>query len=69
MNAWSDSVIIEDIDFVKSVFPDLEETFETCFFNYVEDRYRGRRKAMINTPNIVTFVRLYLESIGTRLYR
>jgi hypothetical protein len=66
VNAWSDAVIVEDIDFIKSVFPDLEETFETCFFNYVEDRYRGRHKAMVNTPNIVTFVRLYLESVGTQ---
>lgn len=66
VHAWSDDVLMEDIDFVKSVFPDIYDTFENCFFAYVEDRYRGRRKTSIRTPGLLSFVRLFLECLGTQ---
>ena len=64
VGVWSSDVIREDIDFVCETCPDFEETFESCFVQYVQDRYRGQRRATVRTPPMVEFVRSFLESMG-----
>lgn len=64
VNAWSDAVLKEDIDFVQHTCPDFEETYESCFVQYVADRYRGRKRPTVRTPSLLEFVRRFLESLG-----
>ena len=64
VNTWSDSVLLEDVEFVRKTYPDLDETYEACFSEYVHDRYRGKSKASTIPPSIQTFVRRYLESVA-----
>ena len=66
VDKWPDSVIQEDIDEIRKTFPDFEDTYETCFINYVDDRYRGQKKAIVTTPAVVSFVRTFLTSLGAQ---
>lgn len=64
VHAWSDDVLCEDIENVKQECPDMDETFEACFFQYVADRYRGRKRPTVQCPETLDFVRRFLESFG-----
>ena len=64
VHAWSNEVILEDITFVRKSCPDFEETFETCFMQYVGDRFRGRKRPTARVPSLVDFVRRFLESLA-----
>lgn len=64
VHMWSDNVIDEDIDYVRGRCPDLDETYEACFVNYIAERYTGNQRPTINCPSIHTFVRRYLESVA-----
>lgn len=64
VNAWSDGVIREDLDFVKRACPDLDETYEACFVQYVTDRYRRGGRATAKPPSVLEFARRFLESLG-----
>ena len=39
VSQWSEDVLLEDINFVKSDCPDISETYETCFAQYLMDRF------------------------------
>ena len=64
VHVWSDAIVNEDIDFVRRTCPDIDETYEMCFVHYVEERYRGSRRPVINCPNLLKFVRHFLESVA-----
>lgn len=64
VHLWSDNVIEEDIDFVRTRCPDMEETYEACFVNYIAERYSGGQRPTIHCPPIATFVRRFLESVA-----
>ena len=64
VHAWSHEVIFEDIAFVCKACPDFEETFDSCFVQYVGDRFRGRKRPTAKTPALPEFVRRFLESLG-----
>ena len=63
VQAWSEGVIFEDIDFVKEKCPDFEETYENCFVQYVADRYRGKRPT-VRRPAPVEFVRSFYDALS-----
>lgn len=64
VHVWSDDIVNEDIDFVRNTCPDIDETYEMCFVNYVEERYRGNQRPIINCPSLIKFVRHFLESVA-----
>lgn len=64
VHMWSDNVIDEDIEHVRAQCPDLDETYEACFVNYISERYRGGQRPTINCPLVNTFVRRFLESVA-----
>lgn len=64
VHMWSDNVIDEDIEHVRSRCPDLDETYEACFVNYISERYTGNQRPTINCPPLATFVRRFLESVA-----
>lgn len=64
VHVWSDTIVNEDIDFVRSTCPDIDETYEMCFVNYVEERFRGNRRPVIHCPVLLKFVRRFLESVA-----
>lgn len=64
VHMWSDNVIEEDIEFVRGRCPDLDETYEACFVNYISERYTGNQRPTINCPPLATFVRRFLESVA-----
>ena len=61
---WSDDVIQEDIDAVARECPDMIETYEACFAQYVLDRFRGSKRPTHHCPSIISFSRNYLECLG-----
>lgn len=63
VSAWSDSVLLEDIEYVKASCPDMEETCDACFVQYVLDRFRQKRSTH-RCPPLIDFVRNFLESLG-----
>ena len=63
VQAWSEGVIFEDIDFVKEKCSDFEETYENCFVQYVADRYRGKRPT-VRRPAPVEFVRSFYDALS-----
>jgi hypothetical protein len=63
VSLWSESVLLEDIDYVKNTCPDMLETFEGCFSQYVVDRFQKKRSSH-RCPPLVDFVRNFLESLG-----
>ena len=52
VHMWSDSVLNEDITFITTQCPDFEETFESCFVEYVTDRYRSKSRPTLKCPRI-----------------
>lgn len=65
VHLWSSQVIDEDINFVRSICPDVEETYEACFVRYVSERYRGQKqRPTVRCPPMQEFARRYLESLG-----
>lgn len=64
VHAWSDEVILDDLASVRRQCPDLEETYEACFVNYVSDRFRGRTRTTTRPPLVLEFARRFLESLG-----
>lgn len=64
VHVWSDAIVNEDIDFVRNTCPDIDETYEMCFVNYVEERFRGNRRPVIHCPALLKFVRRFLESVA-----
>lgn len=64
VHVWSDAIVNEDIDFVRNTCPDIDETYEMCFVHYVEERFRGSRRPVVNCPHILKFVRRFLESVA-----
>lgn len=64
VHLWSDEVLLEDISFVKAECPDLEETYEACFLQYVNDRFGGTNRQKVSIPLVLEFVRRFLESLG-----
>lgn len=64
VHAWSDDVLREDIHFVKESCPDMEETYEQCFNDYVRERYAGKQKTSLHCPDILEFTRRFLECVG-----
>lgn len=64
VHVWSDDIVNEDIEFVKQTCPDIDETYETCFVNYVDERFRGSHRPVVKCPVLVKFVRRFLESIA-----
>jgi hypothetical protein len=67
VNCWPDSVLQEDVDFVKNDCPDIEDTFEDCFAQYVMDRFTKKR-SLHACPPVLSFVRNFLESLGLHEY-
>lgn len=63
VHLWSDDIIQEDCDHVRSKCADLEETLAACFVNYISDRYRGHRPS-VSCPATRVFARRFLESIA-----
>lgn len=61
VDQWSDGVIVEDIAFVRTSCPDIEETFRDCYARYVHDRF-GETK--VKHSQFLSFVRLFLEHLG-----
>ena len=64
VHAWSDDVIQDDIAFVRHTAPDMQDTYESCFAQYVNERFRGGRRPMVKPPSLVEFTRRFLECIG-----
>jgi hypothetical protein len=64
VHAWSDEVLQEDIDSVQQSCPDMLETYEQCFNDYVVERYGSGKKTSMRCPPIVEFTRRFLECIG-----
>ena len=64
VHVWSDDIVHEDIEFVRNTCPDIDETYEMCFVHYVEERFRGSRRPVVNCPLIIKFVRRFLESVA-----
>lgn len=64
VHVWSDTIVNEDIDFVRNTCPDIDETYEMCFVHYVEERFRGNRRPVIHCPALLKFVRRFLESVA-----
>lgn len=64
VHVWSDVIVNEDIDFVRNTCPDIDETYEMCFVQYVEERFRGNRRPVIHCPALLKFVRRFLESVA-----
>ena len=64
VHAWSDDVLREDVEYVRRECPDFDETYEACFVQHVADRYRGRKRPTARCPQLLEFVRRFLESLG-----
>jgi len=64
VHLWSEDVIIEDTSFIRSKCPDIDETYETCFVRYVTERYNSKSRATVNCPDVLLFVRSFLEFFG-----
>ena len=64
VHRWSDGVIGEDIEFVQRSCPDINETYDACFTQYVDERYRGRARTTARAPALIVFVRSFLEFLG-----
>lgn len=62
VDAWSDDVLQEDIEFVRASFPDFEETLEFCISQHAFDRFRGARSSEAVEP--LQFVRSFLKALG-----
>ena len=60
---WSDGVLLEDIAHVTQECPDIAETFEACFHQYIADRFRAARSSH-RCPTLLEFTRRFFESIG-----
>lgn len=65
VHVWSDDVIMEDVTFVQEQCPDLFDTFNSCFSDFVSERYNGKKRPSVRPPEFVDFARRFLECIGT----
>ena len=63
VSAWSESVIKEDLEIVASECPDMQDTYDDCFSEYVKSRFH-KKQASHNCPPFSTFTRAFLESLG-----
>jgi hypothetical protein len=61
---WSDSVLQDDINDVYRVCPDMQETYEVCFGQYIESRFRSSKSPSHTCPTMVSFVRHYMAALG-----
>ena len=68
VHVWSDDIVKEDIAFVCRTCPDMEETYERCFVNYVEERFCGSSRPVVQCPPVLRFVRRFLESVALHEY-
>lgn len=64
VHLWSDELVQQDILFVRNSCPDIDETYQGCFVHYVEERYRGNQRPVVQCPPLIQFVRRYLESVA-----
>lgn len=62
VGAWPEDVIEGDVESIQEECPDASETFETCFVQYVKERFQG--KVSYDPPSLQTFVRLFLDAVG-----
>ena len=64
VHLWRDETLQDDLRRVRQRCPDLDETYEEAFVQYVADRYRGRRRPTVRCPPLLEFTRRFLESVG-----
>jgi hypothetical protein len=64
VHAWSNEVLEEDVAHVKRNSPDIEETYGSCFVQYVSERFQYRGRGTTRTPPLIEFVRRFLECVG-----
>ena len=64
VHAWSNEVLEEDVAHVKRTSPDIDETYGSCFVQYVSERFQYRGRGTTRTPPLVEFVRRFLECVG-----
>ena len=60
---WSNDVINEDIECVRSECTDMETTYKMCFQKYVEHWFQTNR-VQIKIPALFDFVRRFVEALG-----
>ena len=64
VHLWPDETLLDDLRRVRGRCPDLDETYEESFAQYVSDRYRGRRRPTVRCPPLLDFTRRFLESVA-----
>jgi hypothetical protein len=64
VSSWSAEVLEGDIQDVRADCPDVDETFQACFAQYVSDRFRSQRRPTHKCPPLIDFVRHYLTQLG-----
>ena len=60
---WTDDMMEEDARVMSKKFPDLVESFEGCFMDYIMSKYRGQRPT-VTPPSIFLFLRRFYESVA-----
>ena len=63
VHEWSNDIIDEDIHYLRQSCTDLDETFASCFYEYIQERM-GKKRATVNCPTLQDFVRRFLECVG-----
>lgn len=58
---WNDDMMEEDARVMSKKFPDLVESFEGCFMDYIMSKYRGQRPT-VTLPSIFLFLRRFYEA-------
>ena len=64
VSTWSNSLLQEDVKFVKKRNSDIDETYESCFMQYVEDRFGKKQKTIAKCPEFIDFIRSFLEHMS-----
>ena len=62
VHAWSDAVILEDVQYVRGTCPIWRIRWRPASTRYVQDRFRGRGAG--RCPSIMAFTRSFLEHLG-----
>ena len=60
---WNDDMMEEDARVMSKKFPDLVESFEGCFMDYIMSKYRGQRPT-VTLPSIFLFLRRFYEAVA-----
>ena len=61
VHTWSNEVIDEDVRYVREKNPDVDETYATCFMQYVQERFGHNKRASATVPSVNDFTRQYFE--------